>query len=172
MWAPGDIIWFFVLKCCMLGSQNLSGNVLGAWDSDIPPPSHGTHQCWDRCSSCVRYTTCIDCMQSLFCVCKSSLVFHLQVKPAATCLHLLHPVSYTNIKHWQIVACKINFMKVKLHIALNNEIFIPTQLVYALTNHVKSGIPTQIFALLPVEWEKICLLFFIYKEHCKLYWAL
>ena len=45
-------------------------------------------------------------------------------------------------------------MKVKLYIALNNEMCVNTQLENTLTNYTESNILTQRFVLLRVGWDK------------------
>ena len=50
-------------------------------------------------------------------------------------------------------------MKIKLHIALNDDICINTQLEKTLTNYIKSDIKTQRLMLLPVDSDKIGSLF-------------
>ena len=50
-------------------------------------------------------------------------------------------------------------MKVRLHFALSNEIFINTQFENTLTNYIKLDLSTQKYVLLPVDWDKNGLLF-------------
>ena len=81
------------------------------------------------------------------------------LSPPVTCLHLRYSVSYTKAKHWQFIPCKVEFMKVELHKALNTEICENLQFENTWINYIKSNITTQRFVLQAVDCDKNGLVF-------------
>ena len=157
--SKGRCQFTFVFKCCKSRAWNLSGNVGGLEIQSLPHPAMKQINVEIE-HLAVSYETQINiACQHVFVSARLVSIFQLRFKPTAPCLHLRYQVSYTNIRHAQIIPCKVDFIQVKPHIALSNEICINTQVENTLTNYVKSDRPTQRFMLLTIEWDKKCLLF-------------